>query len=365
MLRLLYLYPEEWTGHRAREVHTLETCLALTDAGADVTLVTAGHFDTQRALSALKREETPAHFTVVNLTRKIGPIRSASIFGWQFSIWLRSQAPFDLAYIIHLKAAAMLQRARIPYAWEAHEIFAETPEPGSRAEQELNELEHYTLHHAAKLIATSQALADALSKRYFPTGPQTFSIVPHGCAPPIIESVADPRGPLVYAGSIADWKGLPLALEAAVRLEIPVRVIGGNADEWHRLSAQISHAARDNIKWLPRVTPGKLLDLLRGARAGLCPTLPETGSGRYSLPMKIFDYARCGLPVVTTDLVSLRSLEVGDWCRRVARADVAAWTDALQEPFTNGEDARDWAVAHTWRKRGERLLAILESQPGA
>lgn len=359
MPRLLYLYPEEWTGRRAREVHTLETCLAMADAGINVTLVTAGKFDQQRALSALKRDEAPAGFSVVNLSRKIGPIRSATIFSWQFSLWMRTQQPFDIGFIIHLKAAPILQRASIPYVWEAHEIFAETPEPGSRAEIEISQLESSTLRHAVKLIATSQALADALNKRYFPDKPQPFFIVPHGCAPPIIESLADPRGPFVYAGSIAAWKGLPLALEAAVRVQVPVHIIGGSNDEWVRLQAQLSPAARENIKWLPRVTPGKLLELMRGARAGLCPTLPETGSGRYSLPMKIFDYARCGLPVATTDLVSLRSLDVGDWCRRVLRPDATAWEEALKQPFPNGEEARDWAVLHTWRKRGEKLREIL------
>ncbi len=41
-MRLLYLYSEEWTGRRAREVHTLSTCVALARAGVKVTLVTAG-----------------------------------------------------------------------------------------------------------------------------------------------------------------------------------------------------------------------------------------------------------------------------------------------------------------------------------
>ena len=41
-MRLLYLYPEEWTGRRAREAHTLSTCAALAREGVDVTLVTAG-----------------------------------------------------------------------------------------------------------------------------------------------------------------------------------------------------------------------------------------------------------------------------------------------------------------------------------
>lgn len=359
MARILYLYPEEWTGTRAREIHTLETCLALADAGQHVTFVTAGGFSLQRAMAALGREFFPAHFEVANLSRHLGPIRSAMIFGWYFSRWMKSQEKFDLAYIIHLKATPILRQAGIRYVWEAHEIFAETPPADSPAAKELHNIEKEALTGATAMVATSQPLADALNKRYFKSAPRKFFIVPHGCSPPIIESLAHPHGPFVYAGSIADWKGLPLALEAAAKVNVSVKIIGGMHQDWNRLTLQLSKEAVQNTRWKPRVAPGRLMQELRGARAGLCPTLQENGSGRYSLPMKIFDYARCGLPVVSADLASLRSMEVGKWCRRVKSPDVAAWAEALSQTFDNGEEARDWAVDHTWKKRGELLAGIL------
>jgi glycosyltransferase involved in cell wall biosynthesis len=355
MQRLLYLYPEEWTGYRARETHTLYTCFALAENGIAVTLVTAGGFDTQRAAGALGLKNAPSNFTAINLTRRAGPVRSAVIFNWYFTNWFRSQRPFDFAYIIHLKAAPILKRAGLEYGWEAHEIFAETPPPGSSAEQELQRQEKEALEGASLLVATSRALADALNGRYFPDRPYNFTIAPHGCPPPLQESLSNPRGPLIYTGSIADWKGLPLALEAATQVKIPIRIVGGTHEEWKRLTAQLSKNAYFNSKWTPRVTPGKLNEVLNGARAGLCPTLVETGSGHYSLPMKLFDYARCGLPVVATDLPSLRSLGLGDWCVRVEQADISSWVTALLAPFTDGEQARRWAAEHTWNKRGEIL----------
>jgi glycosyltransferase involved in cell wall biosynthesis len=371
--RLLYLYPEEWAGTRARELHTLQTCLGLADAGVDVTLVTAGNFEIERELAGVGRTQTPPHFSAYNLSRQLGPIKSARIFSYRFKRWLKTQPRFDAAYAIHLKAARLLRQMSIPYWWEAHEIFSETPLPGSRAAKNLHRLERETLVWARGRIATSQALADALVAHYFANKPDVlFHIVPHGCDTPLAEPQADLAGPLVYAGSIADWKGLHLIIETAMKQKLPLRVVGGTREE---IIAAIAALGKIRLRpdagtihrvgpveWHERVAPAVLFEKLKGCRAGVSPTLPQTASGRYSLPMKIFEYARCGLPVITTDLPSLQSLDLGTWCQRVPSPEVGAWTRALTYPFTknDAEAARRWAADHTWQKRGQHLAKILE-----
>jgi glycosyltransferase involved in cell wall biosynthesis len=370
--RLLYLYPEEWVGRRARELHTLQTCLGLADAGVDVTLATAGGFEMEQEMEALGRKQKPEHFKMHNLSRQLGMIKSARIFSYYFKKWLKQQASFQAAYVIHLKAARLLRQLSIPYWWEAHEIFAETPTAGTRAEKNLHRLEREALTHARGRIATSKALADALIARYFHGKTDIFfQIVPHGCDPPLVRSEADPAGPLVYAGSIANWKGLNLIIETAIKKKLPLRVVGGTREE---IIATIAALGKIRLRpgagtihrvgpveWHERVTPAALAEALRGCRAGISPTLPQTASGRYSLPMKIFEYARCGLPVVTTNLPSLDSLELGSWCRLVPAPEISAWTQALTHPFSSqdGAEALRWAGEHTWQKRGQRLADIL------
>ena len=356
-MRLLYLYPEEWHGHRARETHTLSTCLALARAGVEVTLVTAGG---QRELGAHLRELTGEaempHFHFVALTRGVGPIRSVAVFGQVFRFWRSRQPAFDAAFAIHLKAASLLKRAALPYLYEAHEIFAETPHESAGRQQELHELEGAALTGATWRVATSKALATGLRAHY--ALPNDFSIVPNAGLPPLPQSVAAAEGPFVYAGSIADWKGLEIILAASRVAEVPLKIAGGTAEEWRRLQekAPTGHAA-----WQPRVTPAELPAVLSGARAGLVPTRPDSGSGRYSCPMKLFDYARCGLPVLTSALSSLESLNAGSWCQRVETSQVEAWTAAMRDfrfsPLL-AETARAWAGAHTWDQRAEKLLRI-------
>jgi glycosyltransferase involved in cell wall biosynthesis len=352
-MRLLYLYPEEWTGRRAREVHTLSTCVALAESGVDVTLATAGGEPQLRdhLLDVADAADVPG-LHLVALSRALGPIRSASIFSIHFKIWLRRQQPFDWAYTIHLKASEMLTRARIPYAYEAHEIFAETLLKNFKKRLLLAVMERQAVLGASLRVATSAALAGGL-KRF--ALPDDFLIVPNAGSPPLERGISAPDGPFVYCGSIADWKGLDVAIQAARDARVPLKIVGGTGEEWQRVGEQLDTSG---IAWQPRVPLKELPEVLAGARAGLIPTNPDTPSGRYSCPMKLFDYARCGLPVLSTALPSLQSLDVGPWCTQVASPTRAAWTDALRNfhhEADQAEAARAWSGEHTWAKRAELL----------
>ncbi|HEY0256137.1 MAG TPA: glycosyltransferase [Candidatus Methylacidiphilales bacterium] len=354
MTRLLYLYPEEWTARRAREVHTLSTCVALAQHGVEVTLVTAGGKSKLREHLheiAGAMEVPGLHF--VALSRTLGPLRSAVIFSSHFKKWFRTQPRFDWAYVIHLKAAEMLRRMGMRYLYEAHEIFAETPLKNPSRQNRLHELEREVLFGAGARVATSSALAAALRGRY--ALPNDFSVVPNAGLPPFERNVGTPGGPFAYCGSIADWKGLDLIIHASRDAHVPLKIIGGTTGEWRQLGEKIDTT---QIIWQSRVPLNELPQVLTGARAGLIPTQPQTPSGRYSCPMKLFDYARCGLPVLSTALPSLQSLHTGSWCVEVASSTREAWAGALKNfrcDALQADEARLWSGHHTWAHRAELL----------
>jgi glycosyltransferase involved in cell wall biosynthesis len=354
------VYPEEWTARRAREVQTLQTCLALAEQGLEVTLVSGDGEAVARHAAALGRARLPEGLRLATVSRRLGPLRSARIFGRRFRAWLGGRPVADAGYVIHLKAAHLLAALGIPFGYEAHEVFAESAR-SPRHQRALERAERRALECAALRVATSRALAEALNARYFPRAPRPFAVVPNAGDPPLPRSVADPAGPLAYAGSLGDWKGLPLALEAAARLGIPVRVVGGDRNDWERLVGALSAPARRNTTWTPRRPAAELDRALAGCRTGLIPTRPDTGIGRYSCPMKLFDYARCGLPVAATDLPSLDDLGLGAWCVRVAAPTVEAWAEALGRLPAAGDQALAWATGHTWRERARRLRALLSA----
>jgi glycosyltransferase involved in cell wall biosynthesis len=358
-MRLLYLYPEEWTGRRAREVHTLATCAALAKAGIEVTLVTAGGLRVLRGhVQDVAEAEQIPNLHLEALSRSVGPIRSAAIFRHHFHRWLRARPKFDWAYIIHLKAAAMLVREHVmPYAYEAHEIFSQTPQKSAVWQKRLHELERHVLSGATLRVATSAFLAAALGHWF--AMPDDFVIAPNAGREPLDHGVGAPEGPFVYCGSIADWKGLELVIHAARDAQAPLKIVGGTKEEWEQLGRRVDTGG---VAWQPRLPLADLPQAFAAARAGLIPTDPATPSGAYSCPMKLFDYARCGLPVVTTALPSLQSLKVGSWCVQVPSPTRSAWSETLKnfryEP-QRAEAARKWSGDHTWARRAEFLKAAL------
>ena len=340
-------------------MHTLSTCAALARSGVEVTLVTAGGLrEAQEHLRSVAGAAQLPGLQIVALSRSFGPIRSAAIFQRRFHQWQRRQPRFDWAYIIHLKAASMLVHEHVmPYAYEAHEIFAQTPQKDEALQLKLHELERQVLSGASLRVATSAPLAAALSAWF--ALPNDFMIAPNAGQPPLAQSVSEPEGPFVYAGSIADWKGIDMMILASRDAQVPLKIVGGSEEEWRQLGRQLDTSG---IAWQPRVPLADLPAVFAGAQAGLIPTRPETPSGRYSCPMKLFDYARCGLPVITTALPSLESLGTDSWCVQVAEPTREAWAAALRNfayDASEAESARVWSGAHTWAKRAELLVRAL------
>ena len=352
-MRILYLYPEEWTGLRAREVQALSTCVALAERGVNVTLVTGGgEAELRDHLQDVADAPDVLGLQIEVLSRTLGPVQSTSIFSRNFLHWLKGRQPFDLAYSVHLKAGAILTQAGIPYAYEAHGILAQSLQNPAR-QRELHKLEHQVLNSATMLLATSAPLASALRTWYNLS--KDFTVVPNAGMPPLSRSLSSETGPFIYCGSIGECGHLVDMMQAARDTNMPLKMVGGTDTEWAALGEQVD---TKGIAWRHRVRFTDLPEVLAGARAGLIPTNFDLPTGEFSCPMKIFDYARCGLQVLSTALPSLQSLDVGDWCMQVPSPRRGAWVEvfkAFKYDAEQSQAAREWATGHTWAQRAEML----------
>jgi len=356
-MRLLYLYPEEWTGLKSREVQVLASCAALADSGVDVTLITAGGDEElhDQLLDMAGATEIPG-LDLVSLSRKLGPVQSTAIFSRNFNHWMKKRQPFDLACIRHLKAAGVLAQAKIPYAYEAHSIYTAMQSNPSR-QRLLHKVEGQVLAGAKLHIATSAPLAVALLTWFNLS--KDFTVVPNAGMPPSSSYLGSPDGPFVYCGSIDDASELAAMIQATRDAKLPLKIVGGTDEEWRLLGGEIDTGG---IEWQPRVPLSHLPDALAGARAGLIPTNTDAPSGEFSCPLKLFDYARCGLPVLSTMLPSLQNLEVGPWCTQIPSPARLSWVEALQNfryDAGQAEAARVWSGEHTWGHRAEMLKHAL------
>jgi len=173
----------------------------------------------------------------------------------------------------------------------------------------------------------------------------------------------------VYAGGLLEWKGVDLLVEAA-RAEpgLLVVVAGGMDADVARLRERARGALNVRIDGFQ--PPARVPLYLAAADFGVVPnrSTPDI-SARYTSPLKVFEAMSLGLPLLVSDLPSLREVLADDEAlfvapdsaRELARGLARLARDA---PLRAELGARLLARAprHTWDARAARLLAWMEER---
>lgn len=368
-MRLLYLYAEEFTGTRAREVHTINRAHSLARSGVEVDLVggTSKLFPTAESLLRHFGLEPVEKLRITFLSRRFG-VRCASFlssnaFYRRVGKWLdKENRGLDCAYVIHLKAADYLEDSwpGIPLVFEAHEIFAESHQAGSPKFKTLSAQEQRVYPRALAVVATSNYLLGTLRDRY--ELPARTQVIPNSVDSQFFDVPLDRSEPnrVIYAGSFQHWKGVDLAV-AAMR-ELPgfqLEVFGGTQEQ----IAALRSDAPANAKFHGYTPQSEIRIALARASIALIPNRLAPKSSLYTFPMKLLEYAAAGRMVVSSDLPVLRELKLGEWARVVPAEDTATLARAIRESQPSlrlRSQARDWARNFTWDTQAKALQRFLE-----
>jgi len=367
-VKLLYIFPEEFTGHFAREYHVSRLAESLASAGCDVTLAAAPSSNITSAdhLHNLFGGSKSARLNVVWMKRQVslGPlkIRSGAWFYRQLDRVIASLKP-DAAYTMHVKAADCLGKRHplLPLVFEAHEIFADTYPENSAKYRNLFEMEHRIYARAQGVVAISGYLADCLRKRFAIRIPLTVqhdgideSMLLDASAPSEVHE-------LIYAGSLQPWKGVPVAIEAMRLLpEYHLTVLGGNGKSLDLLRQN----APANVTFLGQVTRDELRPFLQKANIGLMPNLLEPRSALYTFPLKLLEYSAAGKGIVASQIPIFDKLKLNGWIDLFPSGSPEALAAAVRSLTQRGIDrgaARAWAGKFLWKKQGLAMKQFLES----
>lgn len=234
-MKLLYLFPEEFTGRFAREYHVYRLAESVAAAGCDVTLAAApspqlANADQLHEFFGGGRSE---RLNVVWLKRRVslGPwkIRSGAWFYRHLDPVIESEKP-DAVFTMHLKAANHIAKRHpsLPLVFEAHEIFADTYPENDAKHIGLFDLERRIYAHVRGVVAISSFLAESLQTRFALHIP--LRVQHDGIDETMLLDASMPPDlhELIYAGSLQPWKGVPVAIEAMRLLpEFHLTVLGG------------------------------------------------------------------------------------------------------------------------------------------
>ncbi len=320
-MHIAYLDPHPVPDNCPEALQILYTVDALGSLGTRVTLVTPKPESVADTRAILGHALSPnVQFRHLESRRGI----------WR---WLRSNKPFyrmaaaalkelkaDAVLVRNLKMAEHLLRhaPEVPLFFETHELFAQSyreehPRMNLRQHHKLATLarrEESVYRGARGLIALTPLLIEDICKAY---GVETPAVVaPDGVdleqARAPVTAVPHTTPWLLYLGSLHPWKGVDTLIRALPHVKQPaeLHIVGGNdrrIAELRKLAEELNVAAR--VIFHGPVEPGRRFEYIHQADVCLLP-LTDTGlGGRYTSPLKLFEYMAAGKAIVVSDLPSM------------------------------------------------------------
>jgi len=201
------------------------------------------------------------------------------------------------------------------------------------------------------------------------------SVIPNGANADLFRpdapcSVTLPQPYVVFVGALAPWQGIETILQAA---ELPAWpravsvVIAGDG----MLRPAVERAAKNNprVIYLGSRPYREIPGLIAGSLAALCLHNLGERSAIGMSPLKLYEAAACGVPVIVTDLHGLAEFVADNSCglvipcrNPVALADavgrLAADPDTRRAMSSRGREAV--VSGNTWAHRAAKTAAVLE-----
>ncbi|MEJ5301419.1 MAG: glycosyltransferase [Thermodesulforhabdaceae bacterium] len=395
-MKIIYLSRSRFPSTAANSVNVMKMCEAFSLLGHDVLLV--GKFET---------DDLPVVFDYYRVKHKFGlkPIPS-----WDGSatdplyvirsIWEAKKYFPDLVYSRSLEACFGVATLGIPSVYEIH------AKPRTLLKRVLLK-RLIAMPSLKRIVAITQGLACYLSREGFLKGNKTSYVsdlsyklcVAHDGADPedfnasvpvgfedeanhfrsVFSNMPPDRLQVGYVGSLYPGKGMEIISEIVHLCPwANFHIVGGNKNEvalWNRRCIKNGFIPPNVMFYgfIPHALIGYICSFMDVA---LLPAQPFISNVSKNIdeawhvsPLKLFEYMAAGVPVIASDLESLREvIEPGVTGLLVPPNDPAAWCNALSllrdHPELRvqlGRKAREVLVnSYSWRCRAEKVLGGLQ-----
>jgi len=214
----------------------------------------------------------------------------------------------DLDTLLAAFMATRLKSGELVY--DSHEYFTEVPELAARpaVRRVWLSIERWIFPKLKKVITVNDSIADAYKDRYG-LRPAVVRNIPMPRELGILRSRAElglptDRSILIMQGSgINVQRGAEEAVLAMKELPGCLLLLVGGGDAWPVLEQLVKdHGLADRVRMLPRMPYEAMMQYTRNADLGLSLDKDTNLNYRFSLPNKLFDYFRAGIPALVTDL---------------------------------------------------------------
>lgn len=229
---------------------------------------------------------------------------------------------------------------------------------------------------ADEIITVHEPLRELSIARGVP--PEKISVVMNSADADLFDATRHPRRPfmedgelrLIHHSNLQRIYGLEVLIEAIARIggELPVRadIYGDGPYRPHLEAAVARTGTADRVHLNGPVPIDELPDLIAAADVGVIPSLPEPYM-QYSLSTKLLEYAAMGVPIVASDLRTIRAHFTGDAIHYVPGGDPDALADGLRavaaDPVATarlGAEAHRQEAQYEWTDQARRYVAIVD-----
>ncbi|TSD05074.1 MAG: group 1 glycosyl transferase [Parcubacteria group bacterium Greene0714_7] len=357
-LSICYIANIRLPTEKAHGVQIMKTCEAFSTLGHDVELV-APNRKTDITEEVFSYYEITGKFNIRRLPvwdtvryGRIGFLLESFLFAFAVRRYIGKKT-FEMLYS---RDELVLMHLHLPYVWESH--------TGS-----WNRAARTVARRAKRIVVISQGLKDFYIKKGVPA--EKISVAEDGVD---IEQFAHPQSKdaartrlnlphdadiVMYIGRLDGWKGVVTLLEASKNLpnNSVLVVIGGEPAQ----VAELSHRY-PNVRFLGFRPYKELADNMAAANVLV---LPNTGtdeiSTRFTSPLKLFAYMTSGIPIVASDLPSIREVLDEQTAYLVPPDDAVALAEGIGRALIDGSARAQEALKHveeySWKRRAEHIIA--------
>jgi len=174
----------------------------------------------------------------------------------------------------------------------------------------------------------------------------------------------------MYVGHLYKWKGVYTLIDVAKIIDpnIDIVIVGGNKDDLVQFDKACVERGVSNIILLGHKEKSEIPKYMMSADALLLPNIPVTEeSEMFTSPIKMFEYMASGVPIIASDMPSIREV-LNDTNSILVRAgDALEIVGAFKKIIGNFNEisnisnkAKEDAGNYTWGKHAERLVNFIQ-----
>jgi len=173
---------------------------------------------------------------------------------------------------------------------------------------------------------------------------------------------------VMYVGSLQRWKGVDVLTETAKKFSDDTLFVfvGGDKKDVTRYSLLV--AGYSNVRFVEFQPHKEIPGWLKSADVLVLPnSAKEKISKFYTSPMKLFEYMASGVPIVASNLPSIREILNEENSVLVEPDNPDALTEGIKKVLQNSElavkisrQAYQDVQNHTWKKRAQKILNFIK-----